>query len=82
MLIAGLSDKAKALGNLSAFAYTCLHDTEMECDGLFNYDRSPKFRPADLELIRAANEALVGPPVTCQPLVEAPASGWPRWMFA
>jgi len=67
--IASMSSKAKATGNLSAFGYTCLHDTEMECDGIFNYDRTPKFGADAIALIRKANKDLIGSPVKCMPLM-------------
>merc|ERR1712205_140624 len=68
LVIASMSRKALAVRNLSVASYTCLHDTEMECDGIFNYDRAPKLNVSDLRLIRDANIALIGSPVKCTPL--------------
>ena len=45
-----------------------MSDVEQECDGLLSYDRTAKFSPEDIALIRAANIALVGAPVDCMPL--------------
>jgi len=56
-------------------------DIEAECDGLLNYDRSPKFSDAEAKLIRDMNAKLVEPPVACTD--KPPASGsdqYPPWM--
>ena len=81
--IAGLWRAAKATTNLSVASYTCFHDTEMECDGILSYDRTPKFSPSDTATIRAAAVELVGKPVKCAPLAPDPAAGVtgvPRWL--
>ena len=39
--------------------YTQLTDTENECDGLVNYDRTPKFSDSEVAQIRAINKALI-----------------------
>ena len=60
-----------------------LTDTEMECDGVISMDRTPKFTPAQIAEIKKANDALVGEPVACAPLPDAPArNSPPRWLWA
>ena len=82
-VIANLSHKAMAFSNLSVLSYVCLHDTEMECDGIYSYDRTPKFSSKDTDAIHDANLALIGTPVKCEPLTSSESSSqWPRWMLA
>eukprot|EP00005_Dracoamoeba_jomungandri_P011478 CAMPEP_0174277778 /NCGR_PEP_ID=MMETSP0439-20130205/61117_1 /TAXON_ID=0 /ORGANISM="Stereomyxa ramosa, Strain Chinc5" /LENGTH=609 /DNA_ID=CAMNT_0015370127 /DNA_START=188 /DNA_END=2017 /DNA_ORIENTATION=- len=45
--------------NVSAVVYTQATDVETECDGVLNYDRSPKFSEADKNAIYKANQALI-----------------------
>ena len=44
---------------LSAAIYTQITDVELECDGFFNYDRSPKFSDDQRSAIVAANRKLL-----------------------
>ena len=79
--IAGLWKAAKATPNLSVASCTCFHDTEMECDRILSYDRTPKFSPADTATIRSAAVELVGKPTKCAPLAPPdPAAVLPRWL--
>jgi hypothetical protein len=43
---------AEQLGNLSVASYVQLTDTEMECDGVLSYDRTPKFSAEQIAMIR------------------------------
>ena len=56
------------IGNLSLYKnspgvsvciYTQTTDVENECDGMVNMDRTPKFTPAQIAQIKAANVALI-----------------------
>ena len=47
---------------ISVSVYTQTMDTEDECDGFLNYDRTKKMSRPDEELIKAANLRLIGPP--------------------
>ena len=44
---------------LSSSIYTQITDVELECDGFFNYDRSPKLNDAQTRAIAAANRELI-----------------------
>ena len=59
-----------------------LTDTEMECDGIISMDRTPKFTTAQIAEIKKANDALVGKPVACAALPDAPARSLSRWLWA
>jgi hypothetical protein len=50
--IAGMAAAAEQLGNLSVASYVQLTDTEMECDGVLSYDRTPKFSAEQIAMIR------------------------------
>lgn len=53
---------AKLLENsdhISAAVYTQTTDVELECDGFLNFDRTHKFNSTEIEMIRAANDALI-----------------------
>jgi hypothetical protein len=54
-------------GTVSAAVYTQLTDVENECDGMVNFDRTPKFTAAQAGTIRGASHALIGKPVCCTP---------------
>jgi beta-galactosidase/beta-glucuronidase len=45
---------------ICAFCYTQLYDVEQEVNGLYTYDRTPKFDPALLRRINAAPAAIEG----------------------
>lgn len=45
----------KAAGNISAVVYTQITDIELECDGIFTYDRISHYNVVDTAKIRAAN---------------------------
>jgi hypothetical protein len=40
-----------------------LTDVENECDGMLNFDRTPKFTSAQAAAIRKASQGLIGNPV-------------------
>ena len=44
---------------LSIAIYTQVSDVEEECDGWINYDRSSKFSPEQIAVVKAINDALV-----------------------
>ena len=69
--IAAMANSAQQIGNLSVASYVQLTDTEMECDGIISYDRTPKFSKAQIALIRKANVALTKP-TQCIPLPSVP----------
>lgn len=69
--IAAMANAAHQIGNLSVASYVQLTDTEMECDGIISYDRTPKFSKAQIALIRKANVALTKP-MQCMPLPSVP----------
>lgn len=46
--------------NICALCYTQLYDVEQEQNGLYTYERAPKFSPGIYEQIRAANSAPAG----------------------
>eukprot|EP01050_Picozoa_sp_SAG11_P015313 SAG11_NODE_1972_length_3980_cov_6.425921_2_plen_144_part_00 len=48
----------KAAGNISAVVYTQITDVELECDGIFTYDRISHYDAQDTAKIKAANERL------------------------
>ena len=52
---AGLAGALLSCKNVCAFCYTQLTDIEQEQNGLYNFDRTPKFQPEIYEKIRAAN---------------------------
>ena len=47
--------QGKAAGNISAIVYTQITDVELECDGIFTYDRLSHYSAADIAKIKAAN---------------------------
>lgn len=53
---AGLAGALLSCKNVCAFCYTQLTDIEQEQNGLYHYDRTPKFKPEIYEKIRAANQ--------------------------
>ena len=50
----------KAAGNISAVVYTQITDVELECDGIFTYDRISHYNEADTARIKEANLMLTG----------------------
>ena len=52
--LAQLAD-GKAAGNISAAVYTQITDVELECDGIFTYDRLSHYDAEDIAKIKAAN---------------------------
>ena len=46
-------------GNLSVVIYTQITDTETECDGILNYDRSDKFTQGQIQQIDDANQNMI-----------------------
>jgi hypothetical protein len=53
--------KGKASGNISAVVYTQITDVELECDGIFTYDRISHYNDDDVARIKAANLKLTTP---------------------
>ena len=47
--------EGKASGNISAVVYTQITDVELECDGMYTYDRISHYDAADATMIKAAN---------------------------
>ena len=45
--------------HISAYVYTQLTDVELECDGMWNYDRTKKFNTNQTRMIFNANQALI-----------------------
>ena len=43
---------------VSGFCYTQLYDIEQEQNGLYNYDRSPKFSEKAMKKIAECNQAI------------------------
>jgi hypothetical protein len=63
--------------NLFGFCYTQLTDIEQEKNGLFYYDRKPKFDPRKLHEITARSAAYErGEPVAAQPTVRRLDAKW------
>lgn len=52
---AGLTGSLLRCGHVCAFCYTQLTDVEQECNGIYSFDRSPKFSEDTYEKIRQAN---------------------------
>lgn len=48
----------KAAGNISASVYTQITDVELECDGIYTYDRISHYDAGDIAKIKAANVEL------------------------
>jgi hypothetical protein len=46
-------------GYISAAILTQITDVETECDGMLNYDRTPKFNGTQMGAIYAANQQLI-----------------------
>lgn len=67
---------------LSVASYVCLHDTEMECDGLLSYDRTQKFSPRDVDRIRQANLELIGKPRRGISSSREKMKGWSPWLMS
>ena len=51
----GLIAQGKAAGNISAVVYTQITDVELECDGIYTYDRISHYDESDIAKIKAAN---------------------------
>ena len=51
----GMIADGKAAGNISAVVYTQITDVELECDGIFTYDRVSHYNEEDTARIKAAN---------------------------
>lgn len=54
----GLTDTLLQNERICAFCYTQLYDIEQEQNGLYTYERQPKFAPAIYDRIRACNEQI------------------------
>jgi hypothetical protein len=50
-----LISAGKAAGNISAVVYTQITDVELECDGIYTYDRVSHYDAEDTARIKAAN---------------------------
>ena len=50
--------EGKAAGNISAVVYTQITDVELECDGMYTYDRISHYDADDIAMIKAANQKL------------------------
>ena len=59
MLSATLGDQLRVRALLSASVLTQATDVECECDGLLNYDRSPKLNSTQVAQVRGAVERLI-----------------------
>ena len=46
-------------GTTSAMVYTQITDTECECDGLINYDRTPKFNETEIATFYTINQQII-----------------------
>ena len=60
VLLKELDAAAEGKGNISAIVYTQITDVELECDGMFTYDRISHYNEEDTARIKAANLALTG----------------------
>jgi hypothetical protein len=56
----GALTAARDVGGLSVAVYTQVSDVELECDGMFTYDRLSHFSDQDAAAIRTANRKLTG----------------------
>ena len=54
---AGLTTALTGNRKMFGFCYTQLYDVEQEQNGLFTYDRAPKFSDETYQKIKAANKA-------------------------
>lgn len=52
----GLTSSLLSSKNVCAFCYTQLTDVEQECNGIYSFDRSPKFSEEIYQKIRAVNQ--------------------------